>query len=368
MQKYKKYFYWYILPLFFSLSPLILIYSLNLFAQPFNLYLLLLPSVAVSSYFGGLKGGILATTLTSLGMNYLFIVPNFTSLEIPQVLNLTFYILECIAVTVFITQGYHSELLQNYKTKAENLSKKLIKIQEDLTSAQSEIKLRDEFLSMASHELKTPLTSMLLQIQSALHNIKNVSLANFSVANLLKMLESVETQTERLSKMINDLLNVSLITTGKLELEKENFDLSKTVREVVNRFVEKLEKEGYTLSLEADKEILGNWDKLRIEQVITNLLTNAIKYGDKKPIEVRVINFNKSGKIHVKDQGIGIPAELQKKIFEKFERAVTSSQFQGSGLGLYITNQIVKAHNGKVHLKSREGKGSTFIVELPVAS
>ncbi|KKQ14801.1 MAG: Sensory box histidine kinase [Candidatus Daviesbacteria bacterium GW2011_GWA1_36_8] len=241
-------------------------------------------------------------------------------------------------------------------------------IQEDLTSAQSEIKLRDEFLSMASHELKTPLTSMLLQIQSALHNIKNVSLANFSVANLLKMLESVETQTERLSKMINDLLNVSLITTGKLELEKENFDLSKTVREVVNRFVEKLEKEGYTLSLEADKEILGNWDKLRIEQVITNLLTNAIKYGDKKPIEVRVINFNKSGKIHVKDQGIGIPAELQKKIFEKFERAVTSSQFQGSGLGLYITNQIVKAHNGKVHLKSREGKGSTFIVELPVAS
>src|SRR3989344_3244235 len=107
MQKYKKYFYWYILPLFFSLSPLILIYSLNLFA-----------SVAVSSYFGGLKGGILATTLTSLGMNYLFIVPNFTSLEIPQVLNLTFYILECIAVTVFITQGYHSELLQNYKTKA----------------------------------------------------------------------------------------------------------------------------------------------------------------------------------------------------------------------------------------------------------
>lgn len=368
MQNFKKYFYWYGLPALLSLAPLIFIYSFRFFSQPFNLYLILLPSVALSSFFGGIKGGLFATILTTLGLDYLFIAPTQSFFELAQLINLSFYVLESISVVVFITKVYHIDLLQNYKTEVENLSKKLIKTKEDLTIAQSEIKLRDEFLSLASHELKTPLTSMLLKIQAAVHNIKNVSLANFSVANLLKMLESIETQTDRLSKMINDLLNVSLITTGKLELEKEKFDLSRTVRDVVNRFTEKLDKEGYVLKLDASKEVVGVWDKLRVEQVITNLLTNAIKYGDKKPIKVAVTNSGSSGKILVKDQGIGIPDNLQKKIFEKFERAVTSSQFQGTGVGLYITNQIVKAHKGKVHLQSKAGQGSTFIVELPLTS
>src|SRR5262249_7933662 len=147
-------------------------------------------------------------------------------------------------------------------------------------------------LSIASHELKTPLSAMLLQIQTALYNIRNVSLANFSVEKLLKMLQSTEQQTKRLSKMINDLLNISLITTDRFDLEKEKIDLSQLTKDVVERFAERAEREGSPIRLQTEKKVIGNWDKLRIEQAVTNLITNAMKYGDNKPITVNVGNIN----------------------------------------------------------------------------
>ena len=207
---------------------------------------------------------------------------------------------------------------------------------------------------------------MLLQLQTALHNIRNVSLANFSVENLMNMLENAEKQTQRVSKMISDLLNVSLITTGKLDLVLEKVDLTSVTKEVVENFYEKLKKESRPLKLETDGAVIGEWDKVRIEQVITNLITNAIKYGDNSPIEVRVKKHHSHAKLEVKDYGIGIPQDQQKKIFSKFERVGASKNIQGLGVGLYITSQIINAHGGTIKVNSKPGHGSLFTVELPI--
>lgn len=230
------------------------------------------------------------------------------------------------------------------------------------------VQARDEFLSIASHELKTPLTSMLLQLQSVLHSIKNESLVNFSIDKTVTMLESTINQSKRLTKLVNDLLNISLITTGRMNLEKEEIDLNPIVKDVITRMEEQAQKTGSSIEFHADKAIKGSFDKVRIEQVIINLITNAIKYGSGRPIEVTLSNSNKVAKLAVKDNGMGIAQDQQKKIFERFERGDVKSSQKGLGVGLYMVNSIVKAHGGSIQLQSIPKKGSTFIVELPTGS
>lgn len=232
--------------------------------------------------------------------------------------------------------------------------------------AQEAILARDEFLSIASHELKTPLTAMLLQLQNVLHNVRNVSLANFSIANLLNMLENTEAQSKRLARMINDLLNISLITTGRLDLELETFDLAVVARDIVNRFTDKLQKEKYTVKITSPTPVIGTWDKLRIEQIIINLLSNAIKYGNKQPIEMIIKKEEEYALLCIEDHGIGIPIEKQKKIFSRFERAVSSKEYKGLGIGLYITSQLIKSHHGTINIESILDKGSIFTIKLPL--
>lgn len=253
-----------------------------------------------------------------------------------------------------------------YKQKEKEYLELISQLQKENVQQQKEIKSRDEFLSIASHELKTPLSAMLLQIQTALHNIRNVSLANFSVEKLLNMLQSTEQQSKRLSKMINDLLNVSLIRTGRLDLEKENVDLGQLVKDVVDRFSEKGEREGSPLYLTSNEKVVGNFDKLRIEQAVTNLVSNAIKYGDHEPIEIHVGKKDNIGKITVIDHGIGIPKDRQERIFERFERAVSNHNYKGLGVGLYITRHIVHTHNGRITLESNPNSGSKFTIDLPL--
>lgn len=247
---------------------------------------------------------------------------------------------------------------KNYLTQVKNLTEENLK-------SQKEIKVRDEFLSIASHELKTPLTSTLLKLQIALNNIKNVSLADFSVQKLLEMLESAEQQTQRLSRMINDLLNVSIIRTGRLDLEFEETDLSQIVKDVAGSFSERAEKEGYKVRVEAEDKIKAVIDKVRVSQVVTNLISNALKYGLGNPISVKAYKYSSIGKIIIEDHGIGIPTNQQDKIFSLFER-VHNNNYTGLGIGLYISSQIVKAHKGKIDVQSKPGKGSIFTVELPL--
>jgi signal transduction histidine kinase len=326
-------------------------------AATLDLILLFLPGVILLAWGGGYKSGILATIISGIAIGYLFPSPNL--------LEIFLFLLEGILISLVIEKGRRQHT-HTFHLNKEDLTEKVKKLEEDYAIAKKEIRARDEFLSIASHELKTPLTSMLLQTQTALYSIRNVSLAHFSINNLLKMLESVENQTKRLSKMINDLLSTSLITTGNLQLVYEKVDLDAVVADVIEEFSTRIQREGYELTYSKQESITGQWDKIRIEQAVSNLISNAIKYGDRKPIEVAIKKENNSALIIVKDHGIGIAKEQHEKIFGLFERAVSPTEYKGLGVGLYITKQIVKAHGGSISLSSKVGKGTTFTIKLPL--
>ncbi|MGZ3709723.1 MAG: sensor histidine kinase, partial [Bdellovibrionota bacterium] len=152
---------------------------------------------------------------------------------------------------------------------------------------------------------------------------------------------------------------------GKLSLEPECFSLGEITRDVLNRFGPALQQARCEVQLSLNSEARGNWDRSRVEQIVTNLLTNAAKYGAGAPIEIEVVEENGSGVLRVKDHGIGIAPEDQKRIFIQFERAASAMNFSGLGLGLYIVHQIVEAHGGRISVESRLGEGSTFTVHLP---
>jgi signal transduction histidine kinase len=172
-------------------------------------------------------------------------------------------------------------------------------------------------------------------------------------------------QTHRLEKLIENLLDVSRIATGQLKLELEEFDVCDAVRDVVRRLGEDAERAGCKLELHADKPAFGKWDRLRVEQVATNLFSNAIKYAAGKPIEISLESDANIARLRVHDHGIGIGPESISRIFDRFERAVSARHFGGLGMGLYITRQIVEAHGGAIFVTSELGVGSTFTVELP---
>ncbi|OGG13498.1 hypothetical protein A2773_03260 [Candidatus Gottesmanbacteria bacterium RIFCSPHIGHO2_01_FULL_39_10] len=323
---------------------------------------LFLPAIAFSAFRGGILFGFFAITVSSITLAYLRILGNFNLLE--NMLIITLFIISGFTLLWIIELQRKSDVIKRLEEREKILMNMYTVSQDNLEKAKKEIRSRDEFLSIASHELKTPLTSMLLQIQLVLHNIRNVSLAKFSVKSLMVMLESAEGQTKRLSKMINDLLNVSLITSGRLHLELEKVDLSKIVSDVISRST--INQEDKIIKFTPQETIEGHWDRIRLEQVVINLLSNAKKYGSGKPIQV---DLNKRGSIavlSVTDQGIGIPKDKQQIIFERFERGVTNKDYKGLGVGLYITHQIVKAHEGSVEVDSHPGKGSTFRVKLPI--
>jgi signal transduction histidine kinase len=231
--------------------------------------------------------------------------------------------------------------------------------------AQEAIRVRDEFLTIASHELNTPLTPLQLHLQ----NLKNTVAASpegvVSAELVAPKLEMAERQQKRLARLVSELLDISRIRLGRLQLHLEEFDLSESAREVVERSRAEIQRTGSQVVLSAPSAVIGRWDRPRIEQVIGNLLSNAGKYGAGEPIDVEVVQNARHARITVRDRGIGIPADQQERIFERFERAA-SLNFGGLGLGLYIVRQIVEAHGGSIRVKSGLGAGSTFIVELPL--
>ena len=226
--------------------------------------------------------------------------------------------------------------------------------------AHDAIRVRDDFLSIASHELKTPITTLQLQIQSLLRRADSGS-----VDGLSTRLAAAERQVERLTALINDLLDISRITGGRLDLNLEEVDLSSVVREVVARFEEPLTKAGCRLTVSGLDAQRGTWDRLRLDQIVTNLLSNAMKYGTGQPIEITVTGTPDAVRLEVRDHGIGIEPEHQSRIFDRFERAVSGRHYGGLGLGLWIVRQIVDALGGSIRVRSAAGEGSTFLVELP---
>jgi PAS domain S-box-containing protein len=232
--------------------------------------------------------------------------------------------------------------------------------------AREAVRARDEFLSIASHELKTPLTTLQLQIQGLARKVRNTK-GDPSLEALSPRITTSERQVERLTALINSLLDISRITSGRLDLELEPVDLAAVVRDAAARFREDLARAGCALEIRTDGPCVGEWDKIRLEQVVTNLLSNAAKYGSSRPIEITVAEDETSARLSVRDQGIGIPPEHQARIFERFERAVSDRHYGGLGLGLWIVRQIVEALGGSIRVDSAAGEGSTFTVALPKA-
>ncbi len=234
--------------------------------------------------------------------------------------------------------------------------------------AQSAIRVRDEFLSIASHELKTPLTPLKLQTQGLMRALKSESAVTLKQEKIEKMVEVSDRQIGRLSRLIDDLLDISRISNGKLSLNREEFDLIALIRDVAERFSDQLARAECSLELNAAiPSLFMQGDPFRLEQVVINLLTNAIKYGPAQPIRIAVQRQDEGHvRLLFQDHGIGIAKEDQKRIFERFERAVSESHFGGLGLGLYIVAQIIEAHEGTITVRSKLGAGSTFTLTLPV--
>jgi signal transduction histidine kinase len=236
----------------------------------------------------------------------------------------------------------------------------------DVTPMKNAIRVRDDFLSMASHELKTPLTSVELNITSLLRSVKTGRLARMTVAEIEQRLLSTWRDTKRLAALINDLLDVSRISAGRLTLEPTPFDLRELLMEIAGRFEEQTKATGCVLSVDVPEPVSVLWDRNRFDQILTNLVSNAVKYGRGRPVDVRAVAAADRAHVTVRDQGMGIAPEDQIRVFQRFERAVNAGHLDGMGLGLWIVRQLVEAHRGTITLTSEVGVGSTFALDVPI--
>lgn len=225
-------------------------------------------------------------------------------------------------------------------------------------STQKAVRARDEFLSIASHELKTPITSLKMQLQM-LERKKESELIIKPIKNSIK-------QVDRLTLLVNDLLDVSKFESGRMSYNFNKFSLSQMVKEVVEN-LRNTAGSAAEISLQVEKEIEIMGDHYRLEQVVVNLLNNALKYGDDKPVLISLSENQGEVLISVKDQGKGVPLEFQKKIFDKFERGRQDSNISGLGLGLFISKEIVLAHEGRIEVESSSANGSSFNVYLKLS-
>jgi len=228
-------------------------------------------------------------------------------------------------------------------------------------ASEAAIAARDEFLAIAAHELRTPLTSLLLQIEA----IERGTTTGIGTVNERVGIASLGRQARRLSGLIDGMLDVTRLTAGRLELVFEKMDLAALAREVAQRFTADAAAAKCTMKVDLRDPLPGTWDEARLDQILTNLLGNAVKYGAGGVIEIEGRNDGDSVRVTVRDHGIGISAADQQRIFQRFERASGQRQHPGLGLGLWITSELVKALGGRITVASALGAGAAFTVFLP---
>ena len=273
-------------------------------------------------------------------------------------------------VNVFVDLYRQSKAMKQQVEALEQSRREQGALLEQLQNTQKELKqavrMRDDFMSIVAHEVRTPLNGLILETQLRKMHLARDNAAAFTLDKMHAMVERDERQIKSLIRLIEDMLDVSRIRTGKLSIRPARFDLVQLVHNLLQNFAPQVEAAESSVSLIADQPVMGDWDEFRIEQVISNLLTNALRYGAKSAIDVRVYNHHGQARVEVQDRGIGIGVENQQRIFQQFERVSTRAVVAGLGLGLFISQQIVAAHGGSITVESRIGEGALFRVCLPL--
>lgn len=273
-------------------------------------------------------------------------------------------------VNVFVDLYRQSKAMKQQVEALEQSRREQGALLEQLQNTQKELKqavrMRDDFMSIVAHEVRTPLNGLILETQLRKMHLARDNAAAFTLDKMHAMVERDERQIKSLIRLIEDMLDVSRIRTGKLSIRPSRFDLVQLVHNLLQNFAPQVEAAESSVSLIADQPVMGDWDEFRIEQVICNLLTNALRYGAKSAIDVRVYNHHGQARVEVQDRGIGIGIENQQRIFQQFERVSTRAVVAGLGLGLFISQQIVAAHGGSITVESRIGEGALFRVCLPL--
>jgi PAS domain S-box-containing protein len=235
-----------------------------------------------------------------------------------------------------------------------------------LGELETAIRARDEFLAIAMHDLRNPLNTLQLQLEVLLRRAQRGPAALAEVDGVAK-LDSAWNQVQTLVRLLEDLLDVSRIGSGRLELQLEPIDLAEVARSACDRMRDQFAASGSQLKVTADAAVIGAWDRIRLEQVMNNLLSNALKYGAGQPVAVSVSIDAGRARLVVTDHGVGIEPANRERIFRQFERLHKGGDAKSFGLGLWIVQQIIESFGGRIWVDSALGEGSTFTVELPHA-
>ena len=321
--------------------------------------------------FGGREWLVSIVSLPAFALNSAHYLPIFAFFG---GLLLSFLVYGLLTVAKRRASAERSLLLQEQTARlsAEDAREQLANGEESLRRSMQNLRqalhARDEFLSIASHELKTPLTSLKLESQIISRHFAQGKASALTPERMRDWAESADRQVDKLVRLVDDMLDVSRIATGRLSVKRENLDLSRLVRETIDKFTAQAEAASTTIRADIPEGVFTKADPLRLEQVVTNLLSNAVKYGDGKSIELKLRKTDGDACISVTDHGIGIEPENQERIFQRFERAVPTDSISGLGLGLFISKQIVSAHGGQITVNSKTGEGSTFTVLIPASA
>ncbi|WP_437873533.1 sensor histidine kinase [Sorangium sp. So ce363] len=233
------------------------------------------------------------------------------------------------------------------------------------SAAHEAVRVRDEFLTVATHELNTPMTSLLLTLEAMDRGVRSDRPWDRQAVG--RQVDRALRQATRVIRLNSELLDVSRINAARLKLDVAEVDLGEVVRDVLARFKLDLARAGCAVSLREHGRVVGLWDGSRVDQIVSNLLANAIKFGAGKPVEISVGEEAGTARLSVRDHGIGIDPARQTQIFERFERAVSNRHYGGLGLGLYVSRSLAEAHGGSIRVESALGAGATFVVQLPRA-
>lgn len=260
--------------------------------------------------------------------------------------------------------------LHQQRAKVKQQVDALKQSQRELHATQLELeralKMRDDFMSLVAHELRTPLNTLHLETQVRRLRLQRDGTTAFTPDYLHAMVERDSRQIQSMIRLINDMVDVSRATTGTLSIRTGTVNLAQLATRIVDDFSQHAQVAGCCIAMDTVPDVVGDWDEFRVEQILVNLITNALRYGGGKPVSIGFSLIDDHVAIHVQDQGTGIPESEQQRIFEKFERLGNNQVKEGLGMGLYIARQLAEAHGGNLSVSNTPGAGACFTLRLPI--